>query len=381
MTQSVTPPTDVSIITTYRCQMRCKMCDIWDHPTDRKKEITAKDLEILPKIKFVNITGGEPFVRNDLNEIIEVAMNKSDRVVISTSGWHTNRISKLAEQFPDIGIRVSIEGLSQRNDQLRGREGGFDKGMRTLLTLRDMGVKDIGFGITVSNNNSEDMLWLYKVSKAFGMEFATAAFHNSFYFHRNDNVIHNKDEVIGDFHKLIEAMLSENSPKSWYRAFFNLGLINYIRGNRRMLPCEAGSANFFIEPYGDVFPCNGSEEAYWKESMGNIRDFNIFDDLWNSDQANRVRKLVSTCPKNCWMVGTAAPVMKKYLRHPTGWVMKNKVKSLLGKPICVDDVPYFDVGQDPRQGDLRKLVPSSDSQNQKQHYVLSELELKEMLSD
>lgn len=375
-------PTDVSIITTYRCQMRCKMCDIWENPTDSKREIQAKDLEILPKFKFVNITGGEPFVRRDLQDIVEVMYKKSDRIVISTSGWHTDRIIKMAERFPNIGIRVSIEGLSQKNDDLRGREGTFDRALRVLLTLKEMGVKDIGYGCTVSNHNSADMLWLYKLSRELGMEFATAAFHNSYYFHKDDNEITNKDEVIGNFHKLIEELLKDNSPKSWYRAFFNLGLINYIRGKPRMLPCEAGTANFFIEPYGDVFPCNGLEERYWKESMGNIRDVSSFDELWFSEQAQKVRGLVRTCPKNCWMVGTAAPVMKKYIRHPTSWVMKNKLKSMLGKPICIDEVPHFDVGQDPLQGNLREgTVPAQkiEFRPREPEVVLSDAELAEML--
>lgn len=375
-------PTDVSIITTYRCQMRCKMCDIWEHPTDSKKEITAKELEILPSFKFVNITGGEPLVRRDLEDLIEVMYKKSDRIVISTSGYHYKRIHKLAERFPNIGIRVSIEGLSQRNDDLRGREGGFDRGLKTLLGLREMGVKDIGFGCTTSNKNSDDMLWLYKLSKELGMEFATATFHNSFYFHRDDNVVDNKDQVIEDFHELIENLMKENHPKAWFRAFFNLGLINYIRGGKRMLPCQAGTANFFIEPYGDVFPCNGLEEKYWKESMGNIRDVNTFEELWFSDQARKVRELVATCPKNCWMVGTAAPVMKKYIQHPLKWVVKNKVKSMLGRPICVDNVPYYNVGQDPRQGDLR-IANENAPKNQERGfgYELSEIELVDMLAE
>ncbi len=375
-------PTDVSIITTYRCQMRCKMCDIWENPTDSKREIQAKELEILPKFKFVNITGGEPFVRRDLQDIVEVMYRKSDRIVISTSGWHTDRIIKMAERFPNIGIRVSIEGLSQKNDDLRGREGTFDRALRVLLTLKEMGIKDIGYGCTVSNKNSEDMLWLYKLSRELGMEFATAAFHNSYYFHKDDNEITNKDEVIGNFHKLIEELLKDNSPKSWYRAFFNLGLINYIRGKPRMLPCEAGTANFFIEPYGDVFPCNGLEDRYWKESMGNIRDVSSFEELWFSEQAQKVRGLVRTCPKNCWMVGTAAPVMKKYIKHPTSWVVKNKLKSMLGKPICIDSVPHFDVGQDPLQGNLREgTVPvhKVSFKPREPEVVLSDAELAEML--
>ena len=373
-------PTDVSIITTYRCQMRCKMCDIWENPTDKKKEITAKDLEKLPNFKFVNVTGGEPFVRHDLEDIVEVMFKKSPRVVISTSGWHTERIYKLAERFPNIGIRVSIEGLSQKNDELRGRESSFDRGLKVLLGLKEIGIKDIGYGCTVSNKNSEDMLWLYKLSKELGMEFATAAFHNSYYFHKDDNYIDNKDEVIGNFHNLIEMLMKENHPKSWFRAFFNLGLINYIRGNRRMLPCEAGTANFFIEPYGDVYPCNGLEERYWKESMGNLRDYNTFEDLWFSPQSQRVREKVRTCPKNCWMVGTAAPVMKKYIKYPAKWVIKNKIKSMLGRPICVDTVPFYDVGQDPRQGDLRGgEIKFTEIKGKIDKIVLSEEELKDML--
>ena len=333
--------------------MRCKMCDIWEHPTRKKEEITAKDLEKLPNFKFVNITGGEPFVRNDLEDIIEVMFKKAERIVISTSGWHTERIIKLAKRFPKIGIRVSIEGLPIMNDDLRGRPGGFDKGIRTLLALKEMGIKDIGFGQTVSNKNSHDLLPLYELSKNLGMEFATASFHNSFYFHKADNFIDNKEKVIADFHKLIDKLLKENSPKSWYRAFFNLGLINYIRGEPRMLPCQAGTSNFFIEPNGDVYPCNGLEDRYWKETMGNIHTVDTFEELWFSEKAESVREKVRTCPKNCWMVGTAAPVMKQYIKHPTKWVIKNKIKSLLGKSVCINDIPVFDVGQDKLQGDLR----------------------------
>lgn len=347
-------PTDASIILTYRCPMQCKMCNIWKYPTDIKKEIQAEELKCLPKLKFINLTGGEPFIREDLEEIVKVCYTKSPRIVISTSGWFEDRVIDLAKKFPNIGIRISIEGLSEKNDELRGRQGGFDKGLRTLLKLKDMGVKDIGFGCTVSNNNSKDMLSLYQLSKSLGLEFATASFHNSYYFHKDDNVITNQAEVCDDFKTLIEWQLKENHPKSWFRAYFNMGLINYIEGNRRMLPCEAGSINFFIDPYGDVYPCNGMEEKYWKGTMGNIRETKDFMELWNSEQAERVRANVRKCPKNCWMVGTASPVMHKYIIHPAKWALKNKLRSMMGKPICLDK-KWCDVGQDPSQGDMREV--------------------------
>ena len=332
----VIQPTDMCIIVTYRCPMRCKMCDIWANPTIKEKEITPEEIRLLPDVKFINITGGEPFVREDLGEIIEICLAKAPRVVISTSGWYEEELLGLVEKFPSVGIRISIEGLAEKNDELRGRPGGFEKGLRILKKLKEKGMKDIGFGITVSNNNSADMLELYQLSRSLGMEFATAAFHNSYYFHKYDNVIDNKEEVCGNFEKLVNLQLKEPHPKSWFRAYFNMGLINYIQGNNRLLPCDAGLVNFFVEPYGDVYPCNGLEKRVWQERMGNIRETPDFQQLWNSEQADKVRSLVRTCPKNCWMVGTVSPVMKKHIRKPLVWSAKNKIRSLMGKPAVLN---------------------------------------------
>ena len=185
------------------------------------------------------------------------------------------------------------------------------------------------------------------------MEFATAAFHNSYYFHKDDNVITNKEEVCRNFEQLIEWQLQEKHPKSWFRAWFNMGLINYIEGGRRMLPCEAGSANFFIDPWGEVYPCNGLEPKYWKKSMGNIHTTPDFMELWRSPQAAEVRDCVARCPKNCWMVGTASPVMHKYMKYPMRWAVTNKLRSMRGLKPCLDKT-WHDVGQNPSQGDLRE---------------------------
>ncbi|MBR6284777.1 MAG: radical SAM protein [Muribaculaceae bacterium] len=324
-------PTDASVILTYRCPMHCQMCNIWAHPTRADEELRPEELLWLPKLKFINLTGGEPFVRDDLEEVVRVCYTRAPRIVISTSGWFEDRVIALARRFPNIGIRISIEGLSQKNDELRGRPGGFDRGLRTLLTLRDMGLKDIGFGCTVSNHNSSDMLALYQLARQMGLEFATAAFHNSFYFHKHDNVITNRDQVVGDFNTLIDWQLSEWHPKSWFRAYFNMGLVNYVQGGKRLLPCEAGTMNFFIDPWGEVWPCNGLEQQCWQQSMGNLRQTADFLTLWQSEQAQQVRERVRTCPKNCWMVGTVAPVMHKYIRQPAAWVIRNKWKSIFKK--------------------------------------------------
>ena len=61
---------DGSIIVTYRCPMRCKMCDIWNNPTKASEEFKPELLHKLPKMRSVNITGGEPFVREDEPEVL-----------------------------------------------------------------------------------------------------------------------------------------------------------------------------------------------------------------------------------------------------------------------------------------------------------------------
>jgi sulfatase maturation enzyme AslB (radical SAM superfamily) len=257
---------------------------------------------------------------------------KSRRIVISTNGYLTDQIIALVKKYPDIGIRVSLEGLAAANDELRGMKDGFDHGLRTLLKLQHLGLKDIGFGITVSDRNYKDMLELYQLAKKLGFEFATAAVHNSYFFKKDDHKFKEPEEAISAFQLLINELLSTNRIKNWYRAYFNYGLINYIKGRKRLLPCEAGSENFFVLPNGDIAPCNGSDEPM---IMGNIRS-QTWEQIWNGPEAEKIRKSVQNCPKNCWMVGSAAPVIKKYPLAPTKWVIKNKIKKSLGKEICVD---------------------------------------------
>ena len=91
---------------------------------------------------------------------------------------------------------------------------------------------------------------------------------------------------------------------------------------RSIIGVGTGStANFFIDPWGEVYPCNGMEEKCWKESMGNIHE-KPFMEIWESEQAQHVRQMVRKCPKNCWMVGTASPVMHKYVKYPAKWALK-----------------------------------------------------------
>jgi len=309
-----------TVIVTYRCNARCNMCNRYKAPSKPEEEISIETIKKLPKMYFTNITGGEPFIREDLPDIVRELYKKSDRIVISTNGFFTDRIIKLAEEFPNVGIRISIEGLEETNNKIRGLEDGFNRGYSTLKKLVEMKHPDVGFGMTVQDANAKDLVALYEKSNELGMEFATASLHNSFYFVEAKNIIKDRIMVAKEFEKLINRLLESNSPKKWFRAYFNHGLINYIFGQKRLLPCDMSFDTFFIDPYGDVMPCNGTKD---KEVMGNLNN-QTWDELWNSEQAEVVRKKVRHCDRNCWMIGSVSPAMHKYIWKPAWWVVKHK---------------------------------------------------------
>jgi len=308
------------VAVTYRCNAKCHMCNIWQNPSNEQDEISLTEIGKLPSgLKFANITGGEPFLRDDIEGIVRIIRSKARRVVISTNGYLTDRILDVVKKNLDIGVRISLEGLPKANDDLRGIKDGFDHGLRTLLKLYDLGIKDIGFGITVSDKNAADLMELYSLANAMGVQFATAAVHNTYYFHKFDNQITQPDMIAGEFKKLIDSQLKSRTPKNWFRAYLNHGLVNYICGKPRLLPCGAAHDVFFVDPFGEVRPCNAMEV-----SMGNLKD-SSFDQIWNGQKAEEIRKMVTNCDKNCWMVGTVSPAMKRNLIKPGIWVMKNKL--------------------------------------------------------
>lgn len=309
-----------TVIVTYRCNAKCTMCNRYKIPSKPEEEISIETIKKLPEMYFTNITGGEPFIRDDLKDIVRELLKKSDRIVISTNGFFTDRIVELCKEFPQVGIRISIEGLEKTNNEIRGLDDGFNRGYTTLKKLVDMGMKDVGFGMTVQDRNAADLVPLYNISDELGMEFATASLHNSFYFVESNNIIKDRLTVAQNFEDLINRLLDSNSPKKWFRAYFNHGLINYIFSQKRLLPCDMSFDTFFIDPYGDVMPCNGTKE---KQVMGNLNR-QSWEELWNSEQAEKVRSFVRNCDRNCWMIGSVSPAMHKYIYKPAAWVIKHK---------------------------------------------------------
>lgn len=79
-----------TVIVTYRCNARCNMCDCFKDPTRPDEEITLEDIRKLPEMAFTNITGGEPFIRQDIPDIVSVYEKNADLVSIGAYKAGTN---------------------------------------------------------------------------------------------------------------------------------------------------------------------------------------------------------------------------------------------------------------------------------------------------
>ena len=159
--------------------------------------------------------------------------------------WQSGLGSKFIHQGEKNAVKYADEvivlskGLQDYFKEIRGLQNGYQRGYGTLKKLREMGMKDVGFGMTVQDKNAPDLVPLYKISDEMGMEFATASLHNSFYFVEAKNIIHDRPMVAKNFENLVNELLRSNSPKKWFRAYFNHGLINYIYAQMSLLPDAA----------------------------------------------------------------------------------------------------------------------------------------------
>ncbi len=324
-----------SVITTFRCNARCHMCNIWKFPSREEEEIKPDLLRKLPNNMYrINITGGEPMLREDIEEIASILYPKTQVLEISTNGFYTEKIVAIAKKYPGILIRVSLEGLPQYNDRLRGTRHGFDHAMRTILELKRAGVKNIGFSIVLCDQNASELLNLYELCSYLDVEFGNATMHNSWYFHKFDNRIVDVNSTVEYEKKYIAALLASKRPrirgrvKDWLRAYFNRSILKKVAGEEGFRPtCVAGTDMFFVDPWGNVLPCNGTDEKW---IMGNLSE-SSFEEIWNSDQARKVRNQVLECKKTCCFVSTDRYQMVRKPWKPISWILANKLRLAVGK--------------------------------------------------
>ena len=335
---------DLTVIATYRCDSKCQMCHIWQNPTEPKEEVSIETLKKLPGgFDNLNVSGGEPTLRKDLAEVIDVLVPKARITEISSNGLHAERIVPIIKKHPNVKVRFSLEGKELTSNAIRGEKDGFNKKVAGLKLLKEAGGTDLGFALTIQDENVDELVWLYEFARDMGVELATSTLHNAWQFHKNDNYFYDRVNVARKVEGVITSMLKTNTVKNWFRAYLNLGLIKKILGHERLIPCVAGSEFIFVDPWADVWACNVRTDL----PMGNLNK-QSWEEILNSDEAKKSIDKVAACKQNCWMVTTARTAMRSNLipgfpkLQPMMWVLWNKLKVTLGGKIAFDK--YIDYG-------------------------------------
>lgn len=325
-------PKEAVIAVTYRCNARCSMCNIWKNP---EVEGLAPDqyLKLPNTLKTINVTGGEPFLRKDLVEVVKNIHKRvpDARLVFSTNGFRTDLITSTMKQIRNfhekVGVGVSIDGLEATHEKVRGVPGVFKNAVSTIQELRRIGIRDLRIGMTLQRDNVDEAHLVFNLSKELGVQFTTTFAHNSeVYFQKMDNAaLASFEPTYEALHAVLNCQLRSRSAKDWLRAYHTRGILDKSLREEFISKCEAGRRFFFMSPSGDVFPC-----MVMNMPIGNIRDVRNWDELFSDNVETKVAKAVKACKEDCWMVCNTRSLIVAHPFRAGAWVVKSKAKAHFG---------------------------------------------------
>jgi 12,18-didecarboxysiroheme deacetylase len=150
--------------TTKRCNLRCVHCYAFAEGEDyRGDEVSTDEGKALIDdladfgVPVILFSGGEPVLREDLPELIDHAVKKGIRAVISTNGTLiTREKAEIFAKFSLSYIGVSLDGLREINDAFRGVEGAFVRAIEGIRNARDAGIK-VGLRFTINKRNIDEV--------------------------------------------------------------------------------------------------------------------------------------------------------------------------------------------------------------------------------
>jgi len=283
------------------------------------------DYKRIPQnLKNVNISGGEPFLRDDLLEIVKTISRQAPKakIVISTNGFLPSKIKQTMQRIikfkKNIGIAVSLDGFGKVHEELRGFPGGYSLVLETIRLLKELGVGNVKIAFTLGNQNINQLKKVYRLSKELNLELSLALYHNStHYFQKNNNQVINSRRIKRELNWLIEQELNSFSPKKWLRAYFTYGLVKFLETDQRILPDYSGINSLFIDPLGKIYPSD-----VWSLEIGRLQKIRDWDKF-----SQRTKELIlnNRGPAN-WMVCTTRQSIKNHWFKVGRWILRRKFR-------------------------------------------------------
>ncbi len=348
-------PMTLTYSVTAACQSRCKTCQIGamfcQDPTRPQKDLKLDEIEkifsSMKPVYFFNMSGGEPFMRDDLPEIVELACRYLKPKVVHTPTnailsdkivENTEKIIHIVRKYnPKVPVTVkpSIDGVGDKHDEIRGVKGNFKCLLRTIDGLKGMEEKYDNFhlelGTVISNFNIDDLDEIEDFVHSLGVE----SYRNEVaecrteFFNLSDEITPPAEvyqRLIKGFAEKVEQNIGRKrrlarTTEAMRVVYYDLaGKI--LAEKRQVIPCYAGVSNVHINYDGGVWPCC---VLGYEQEMGNLRDYDYdFQKLWHSAKADDVRRYIKG--RNCACPLANQAYSNELLHFPT--LVKAGLKSI-----------------------------------------------------
>jgi MoaA/NifB/PqqE/SkfB family radical SAM enzyme len=308
------------LFVTSRCNARCKMCFNW-----RTLESPSTDLELdeiralartTPELIQLTLSGGEPFLRDDLVEIIEAFHQNTgvSQITLPTNAILTDRIAaavpEILDRFPRLSVNLdlSIDGVGADHDEIRGRPAAYEQVLKTYRAAVEIKKRRprlrLGMSAVLSRFNRDQIIaTLGEMGREFSFD------RHEVMLARGSTREPSATEVsIDDYekaHRWIERHDRAGSRTLFGRINYQLALsmreslMRTVREDRMILPCLAGSKLMVVEADGLVRPCEilhtllpeGRPDLGLADfTLGNLREND--HDLRNIARSDRTRRVV-----------------------------------------------------------------------------------------
>jgi len=324
-------PVNITVSVSYRCNSRCKTCNVWLLPND---DLTAGEWDrvfaSLGRAPYwFTFSGGEPTLRPDLPDMVASAYRhcRPGIINIPTNGIQHKRIPARIEEVlqaapqSEVIINLSLDGVGDDHDEIRGVRDNWRRAMATYAGLQELKQRysnlTVGIHTVISNFNVEKFPALCEYVQrelkpdSFITEIAeerveldTVGLGITPSAARYEVAIDSLLESLRDQHLTGVADITQ----AFRRQYYSL-VKRTLREHRQVIPCLAGVASAQIAPNGDVWTC-----CVRAQSMGNLRDHDYdFGSVWRTAAARRLRSSIKAGECHCPLANAAYTNM---LLHP-----------------------------------------------------------------
>lgn len=308
-------PVSFSFNNTERCQSRCITCNGWKTPASvQEQELTIEEWKkILLNLhnwmgnyQFI-ISGGEPFLRDDVFEMAVYAANLGDTVNIVTNGLALpDKLDKvLNSAFTNITFSLNAIQNPDIHNVSRGRKDAFQRTIDSIQNLNYMNKyrgghkwKNIFLSTVVMPTNLSEIKPIAEFCKIEGIGVSFQLMDNGDAFSTNvssNSQIYGKDIKKAALDAIDEMIELKNQGYPICNGFSQLKAFKILIDTPdeiQNIQCMVGENNFAIDPYGNCRIC------FCMKPIGNLKD-SLPQDLWYSKEADEVREHILNCTRNC----------------------------------------------------------------------------------